>query len=95
MRRLAQNKGLTNVDSYYLAGLFSLLDTLIGKALEELLSQLPINDAIKISFVDEQGVYGELLTIAQGYESIAVDVEEPGLATPYFEALAEASKQTI
>lgn len=95
MRRLAQNKGLTNVDSYYLAGLFSLLDTLMGKALEELLSQLPINDAIKIGLVEGQGVYGDLLATAQRYENIAVDIEEPGVAALYFEAIAEASKQAI
>jgi len=95
MRRLAQKKGLTNVDSYYLAGLFSLLDTLMGKALSELLAQLPINEAIKTGLIEGQGDYGELLAIAQGYESIVVKMEEPGVATLYFEALAEASKQAV
>lgn len=69
MRKVAEEEKLQNIDSFYLAGLFSLLDTILHESMQEALEELPINAEIKNGILDGVGNYGKLLKIAKKYET--------------------------
>jgi len=52
----------------FLIGLFSTLDALLDLSLEELVQQLPLNQAIKVALLERQGPYGILLGLEECYE---------------------------
>lgn len=52
----------------FLIGLFSTLDALLDLSLEELVKQLPLNQAIKVALLERQGPYGILLGLEECYE---------------------------
>lgn len=55
-------------DQAFLIGLFSVLDALLDLPLEDLVSQLPLNRAIKLALLERQGPYGDLLLLEECYE---------------------------
>ena len=93
MRNVAHDESLMNVDTFYLAGLFSMLDVIMGQTLEEALSHIPISDAIKAGLLDGQGEYGRLLNIAASFEANRADKFQE-YATFYFNALKEVNSLT-
>lgn len=54
--------------SYFLVGLFSSLDRLLGVPMEEVLVMLPLADDIKLAISDHSGRYGEILAAVIAYE---------------------------
>ncbi len=54
--------------SYFLVGLFSSLDRLLGVPMEEVLVMLPLADDIKMAISDHSGRYGEILAAVLAYE---------------------------
>ncbi|WP_019557370.1 EAL and HDOD domain-containing protein [Thiomicrorhabdus arctica] len=90
MRNVAQHENLTNVDSFYLAGLFSMLDVIVGQTLEQALSHIPISDGIKEGLLNGTGEYARLLTIAESFEKKKAD-EFQEYALFYFNALKEVN----
>ncbi|MBA3581840.1 MAG: HDOD domain-containing protein [Gammaproteobacteria bacterium] len=65
---LAREAQLKPYDSYFTAGLFSALDMLMEYPLERLLTQLPLNDAIKQAILQHEGSMGEALCCVLAYE---------------------------
>lgn len=96
MRSLAQFEGLGSVDSYYLTGLFSMLDVILQQSMEDALGQLPINEEIKLGICKGQNQYGRLLKTAKQFED-AQDVEEtnPEYAKLYVSALKEVGQLEV
>ncbi len=90
MRNAAQHENLRNVDSFYLAGLFSMLDVITGQTLEQALSHIPISDEIKVGVLNGKGEYGRLLKIAESFEKNRAD-EYQDYALFYFNALKEVN----
>ncbi len=90
MRQVAQHENLANIDSFYLAGLFSMLDVIVGQTLEQALSNIPISDEIKEGLLNGKGEYGRLLNIAEGFEKNTAD-EFQEYALFYFNALKEVN----
>lgn len=93
MRNVAQSERLANIDSFYLAGLFSMLDVIIGQTLEQALSHLPISHEIKEGLLNGKGEYGRLLEIAKSFEKNRAD-EYQEYALFYFNALKEVNYLT-
>jgi EAL and modified HD-GYP domain-containing signal transduction protein len=64
---LAEKAGLKPLDSYFTVGMFSALDLLMNRGLEELLSPLPLADNIIAALLNREGELGEALncTLAQ------------------------------
>ncbi len=91
MRNVAQHENLPNIDSFYLAGLFSMLDVIVGQTLEQALSHIPISDEIKEGLLNGKGEYGRLLNIAQSFEKNSAD-EFQEYALFYFNALKEVNR---
>lgn len=69
MRKFAVLRNLPNADSFYLAGLFSLLDTILHESLDEAIGKLPISPEIREGLIKRKGVYGEVLDKACRFEN--------------------------
>ncbi len=93
MRNMAQHERLPGVDSFYLAGLFSMLDVIIGQHLEDALMAIPINEDIKQGLLNGRGEYGRLLKVAKSFEKNSAD-DYQEYALFYFDALKEVNALT-
>jgi len=65
--RLAEKAGLKPADSFFTVGMFSSLDLLMDRSLEELISPLPLADNVIAALLNREGELGEALncTLAQ------------------------------
>jgi len=68
LRRVALEEHLAKPDSYYLAGLFSMLDVVLGSPLNELLQSLPLDEVIVAGILHRQGDVGRLLGAVCAFE---------------------------
>ncbi len=100
---LGKKNGAKRVDSYYVVGLFSILDALMDAPLMEIVRDLPLDDDIMSALVDRTGPIGSALDCVVAHEQCRWgDVEFEGLDSgaiqqAYLEALAWASetKKTV
>lgn len=69
LRRMALAEKIPGEDSFAMAGIFSLLDCILNQTLEDALSELPINRAIKDGILNETGDYGRLLKQVKLFET--------------------------
>lgn len=65
---LAESSGKTPVDPYFLVGLLSALDVLLGRPLEELLRELPISEDVRAALLRQEGDMGAALNCALAQE---------------------------
>ncbi|RUM90661.1 MAG: diguanylate phosphodiesterase [Thiomicrospira sp.] len=90
LRLCAQHEKLVNPESYYLTGMFSLLDVILKKPMEELLKGLALNDAIVQGILKEEGDYGRLLKMIKSFERSDSDDLEETYRYLYVQALKES-----
>jgi len=57
-----------DASTYFLVGLFSNLDALLGVPMAEVMNRLPLADGIKQALLDHTGHYGEILATVKAYE---------------------------
>lgn len=57
----------------FLTGMFSLLDSLLDRPLEDILNDVPIDDAIFQALIEKRGVLGGLLMLVSAYEKAQWD----------------------
>ena len=57
-------------DVAFTVGIMSLMDTLFGMPMYEILGQIPVIDEVAAALLDRAGFYGELLTLAESLERI-------------------------
>ncbi|QBZ82088.1 diguanylate phosphodiesterase [Hydrogenovibrio crunogenus] len=85
-------------DSYFTVGLFSTLDALMDKSLQELLAELNFDDIIKQALLEQSGSLGTTLVAVKGIEQGRTDFELPQkicaseLSKCYLEAMEFANK---
>ena len=65
---LAQAAGERQTDSYFLVGLFSILDALMDLPMQEAVTALPLADDIIEALVHQRGKLGEVLRLSMTYE---------------------------
>lgn len=95
MRSLAQYQGLGNIDSYYLTGLFSMLDVILQQEMEEALEHLHINEEIKSGIGKGENSYGQLLSVARQFEDTEFTNQDEELVKLYMSALSEVNQIAI
>ncbi len=66
--KLASEARLEGKESYFTVGLFSLVDAIMGKPIEELLETLPFTEEIKAALTKHAGVKGKALLCAEELE---------------------------
>ena len=83
----------TDKDTCFLVGLFSGLDTILDKPLEQALQPLPLSSCVTQAILHKTGVAGEALQYALDYERWEVDkpifynIEPQRIATIYLECI--------
>lgn len=68
LQREPRNRAMA--ETAFTVGIMSLMDTLFGMPLEEILEQIPVADAVSQALLHRQGVYGDLLRLAEHTERI-------------------------
>ncbi len=66
---LAQKADRKNLDSFFTVGMFSALDLLMDRSLEELLGALPLADNVTAALLNREGELGEALNCTLAQES--------------------------
>lgn len=66
---LASKANLTPLDSYFTVGMFSALNLLMDKSLEELITPLPLADNVIAALLNREGELGEALNCALAQET--------------------------
>lgn len=65
---LAKTAKRPQVESYFIVGLFSLLEALMDTPLAEILDKLPFTDDVRRALLEHEGPYGEALLCVLAYE---------------------------
>ncbi|NVD06268.1 EAL domain-containing protein [Vibrio sp. JPW-9-11-11] len=52
----------------FLTGMFSLLDSLLDRPIEQIIDEISVDKSIKLAIIDNQGILGSILTLAKAYE---------------------------
>jgi EAL and modified HD-GYP domain-containing signal transduction protein len=104
MERLGKNAAGVKPDALFLTGLFSLLDQLMGRPMEELTTQIQISEDIQLALLHREGVLAQFLSLAEACERmdpevIAQNAEALGFSSrtvslAVFDALAWAQAMT-
>ena len=55
-------------DQGFMVGIMSLMPALLGVAMEEILTQLPVAQRVKLALVEQTGLHGQLLQLAAATE---------------------------
>ncbi|MGC9386842.1 MAG: EAL and HDOD domain-containing protein [Hydrogenovibrio sp.] len=90
MRLCAEHEKLENPDSYYLAGMFSLLDVILKKPLLELLEALSLNRKIVNGILREEGEHGRMLQMVKSFEQSRSESLDQVYRHLYVRALKES-----
>lgn len=78
--RLAEAMRRPAKDSYFLVGLFSVLDALLDAPMEDVVAELPLSDELRQALLTRSGPIGSTLASVLAYERAAwEDVDLPGL----------------
>jgi len=79
--QLARLSGETQTAPYFITGLFSMLDVLMGMPLSKLVQLLPLAPNVEAALVGGKGSLGKALACARAYESaIFQDANYPGVS---------------
>ena len=86
-------------DRAFTAGLFSLLDAMTGRQMDELVAELPFDDRLSDALVRRQGPEGEVLSATLAYErgdfdAAAAHARPQVLADAYHQAIAWSDQLT-
>ncbi|TDP01087.1 EAL and HDOD domain-containing protein [Marinomonas balearica] len=64
----ATEKGYSNLDRFFLAGMMSMIDVCVGQQLDDVLAELPLPDEFKKSIVERTGRVGHALELVELFE---------------------------
>lgn len=96
--RLAETMGQDRKETFFLAGLFSVLDALMDRPMPEVLQELPLADDIIQALLLHEGVLGTTLRCVMAYERwnwegiTCPDLDRGAIKDAYLEALAWAAE---
>jgi c-di-GMP-related signal transduction protein len=62
-------------ENLFVAGMFSLLDRLLGVPMEDVLAKIQLSDSVNEALLRRQGIYGPFLALAEACELNAADIE--------------------
>jgi EAL and modified HD-GYP domain-containing signal transduction protein len=93
----ASKLGADDTSSFFTVGLFSSLDALMDRPLEELLAPLPLSDEINQALLERKGSMGDVLNCAIAYEkgdwdNVKVNLPSAEIQNIYLEALGWAKE---
>lgn len=95
---LATRLGGRDTHPYFTAGLFSALDALLDRPMEEVLSLLPLSDEINRALTAHEGPIGQVLDAVLAYEqadwerAVVPGLDDEAVRAAYFDAIAWADQ---
>lgn len=66
--RLATRLDIEDTETYFTAGLLSVLDVMLSRPMDEILTQLPLDGVLQAALKDREGTPGRVLATALAYE---------------------------
>ncbi|HJV73421.1 MAG TPA: HDOD domain-containing protein [Noviherbaspirillum sp.] len=64
----------SEAENIFVAGMFSLLDRLLGIPMEEVLEKIQLSDAVSEAMLSREGIYGPFIALAEACELNAEDI---------------------
>ncbi len=98
--QLAHEAGVAGKETAFTVGLFSLMDAILARPMDELLESLPFNEDIRSALIDHAGVWGEAIECAEQLEQGAPEgagfrtISGHRISDLYLEALNWAEEAT-
>lgn len=98
--QLAQEAGVAGKETFFTVGLFSLMDAILARPMDELLESLPFTEDIRNALLAHAGVWGEAVECAEQLEQGAPDgagfgtISGHRISDLYLEALTWAEEAT-
>lgn len=103
---LAQNSSLHQYsEKAFLIGLFSVLDAILDRNMDNIVQDLPLEEEIKKALVDKIGIYSCFIKISESYEKgewdiVKLVIEQMGVSEKttmqlYLDSMAWSEKQTV
>lgn len=99
---LAHQQANIEPDQAFLMGMFSLLDCLLDRPIEQIVNEVPIDDTIKSALIGEEGDLGKLLSLVRAYEKAdwdqaakscqALELPQPALSECYDKSIQWAAE---
>lgn len=80
-------------DTFFTAGLFSVIDALMDSTMEDIVSQLPLSSELKEALLEQKGILGEALKCCIAFERADwgnvqfSDMEQSTIQKAYFDAV--------
>jgi c-di-GMP phosphodiesterase len=90
---LGRAAGYGNADGHFIVGLFSALEAILDKPMQDIVGKLPLSDEVANALVREEGALGSVLHCTLAYErcnwdEVSVDgIPESAIGTIYAEAV--------
>lgn len=91
LRSLALKNHYPNADTYYLAGLFSMLDVVLGCTLETALESLPLSEMLTLGVIERQGEVGHGLDMVEALETSRDKPISSDIRALYLQAVREVN----
>jgi len=95
---LATKLGLPNPERFFLVGLFSVLDAVLDRPMEQILAMLSLSEEIREALTQHKGPLGTVLNCVQSYErrdwedaQASVQLVQHAVESSYLEALSWSS----
>lgn len=95
MRKAAQHQFPAQTEAYFLAGLFSLLDNILGQPIAEALDNLHLSDVIQQAIIENSGEMGTTLKICCALERGKPEDINIEYKILYLEAVGEAMQTPL
>jgi c-di-GMP phosphodiesterase len=65
---IAEERDLPEKESYFIVGLFSILDAILDQPLEKVLKKMPLDDSLNKALIEKEGIMGSALKCSIGCE---------------------------
>lgn len=88
-------------DAFFLVGLFSTLDAILGVSLESALSQLPLTEKLRAALLAREGILGEVLDCSIAFERgdweavTSCGLDRAAIQHSYLQAISWAAEMTF
>lgn len=77
---IAEESGELEKDSYFVTGLFSILDAMLDQPIDNILKKLPLDESINLALIETKGILGKALHCAKSCEQcVWNEIEFPNI----------------
>lgn len=94
LKKYAEKNQFKAVDSFYLVGLFSLIDTILKQPMNEILAHLPFSEAIKQGLLKKEGEFSKAIKLVEALEYNHISTLTDKYRSIYITSLEEALKES-